>query len=103
MPFLAGRINGGSGNAKDRLPNGFIAEIKKFFYDLAGAANKGAIASLRELVTATQILFGTDFPPGGTSFDVANTLRELGMFSAADLRAIDRDNAVALMPRLART
>ena len=103
VPFLAGRINGASGNAKDRLPNGFIAEIKKHFYDLAGAANKGAIASLRELVPATQILFGTDFPPGGTSFDVANTLRELGIFSAADLRAIDRDNAVALMPRLART
>lgn len=103
VPFLAGRINGASGNAKDRLPNGFIDEIRKHFYDLAGAANKGAIASLRELVPATQILFGTDFPPGGTSFDVANTLRELGMFSAADLRAIDRDNAVALMPRLART
>ena len=25
-PFLAGRIDGASGNAKDRLPNGFIAE-----------------------------------------------------------------------------
>jgi hypothetical protein len=42
-PFLGGRIDGASNNAKDRLPNGFMSELKKFYYDLAGAANKGAI------------------------------------------------------------
>ncbi len=41
VPFLAGRIEGASNNAKDRLPNGFIAEIRKFYYDLAGASNRG--------------------------------------------------------------
>jgi predicted TIM-barrel fold metal-dependent hydrolase len=99
-PFLAGRIDNASASARDRLPDGFIAEIKRQFYDLAGAANKGAVASLLQLVPATQVLFGTDFPPGGTSFDVANTIAGLGFFSAADLRAIDRDNAVKLLPRL---
>ncbi|HXI29030.1 MAG TPA: hypothetical protein VNG89_11415, partial [Vicinamibacterales bacterium] len=74
---------------------------KKFYYDLAGAANKGAIASLQQLVPASQIVFGTDFPPGGTSAAVARTLKEIGMFTAADLRAIDRENAVRLVPRLA--
>src|SRR5689334_2267418 len=59
-PFLAGRIDGGSGGAKDRLPNGFLAEAKKFFYDTAGAVNRGALTSLRELVAPSQILFGTD-------------------------------------------
>ena len=43
------------------------AEMKKFFYDTAGAANPGAIASLIQLVSSSNILFGTDFPPGGTS------------------------------------
>jgi predicted TIM-barrel fold metal-dependent hydrolase len=100
-PFLAGRIEGASTNAREALPNGFIAQLKAFYYDLAGAANKGAIASLLQLVPATQIVFGTDFPPGGTSAAVAKTLSEIGMFSAADLRAIDRDNAVRLVPRLA--
>jgi predicted TIM-barrel fold metal-dependent hydrolase len=99
-PFLAGRIDGASGTAKERLPNGFMAEAKKFFYDTAGAANRGAIASLLELVPSSQILFGTDFPPGGTSRDVARLLAELGLFDAGALGAIDRENAVRLMPRL---
>jgi len=99
-PFLAGRIDGGSRNAPDRMPAGFIAEAKKFFYDTAGAANRGAIASLLELVGTSQILFGTDFPPGGTNLAVAKAVADLGYFKAADLRAIERDNAVRLLPRL---
>jgi predicted TIM-barrel fold metal-dependent hydrolase len=99
-PFLAGRIDGGSRNAKDRMPDGFIAEAKKFHYDTAGAANRGAIASLLELVSASQILFGTDFPPGGSSQEVARQLAQLGLFDQNALRAIDRENAVKLLPRL---
>jgi predicted TIM-barrel fold metal-dependent hydrolase len=98
-PFLAGRIDGASNNAKDRLPNGFMSELKKFYYDLAGAANKGAIASLLQLVTSAQVLFGTDFPPGATSLEVAKTLAAIGLFNESDLRAIERDNAVRLLPR----
>jgi predicted TIM-barrel fold metal-dependent hydrolase len=99
VPFLAGRIEGAGTNAKEAMPNGFTAELKKFYYDLAGAANRGAIASLLQLVPATQIVFGTDFPPGGTSASVAKTLAEIGLLNGADLRAIDRDNAVRLLPR----
>ncbi len=100
VPFLAARIDGASRNATDRLPNGFMHELKKFHYDLAGAANRGAIASLLQLVTTTQVLFGTDFPPGGASLDVANALSEITLLSERDLRAINRDNAVRLLPRL---
>ena len=99
VPFLAGRIEGAAAGAREALPNGFAFELKKFYYDLAGAANRGAVASLRELVAPTQIVFGTDFPPGGRSADVAKTLASLGLFSEADLRAIDRENAVRLLPR----
>ena len=98
-PFLAGRIDGASRNAADRLPNGFMHELKKFYYDLAGAANPGAVASLLKLVTTAQVLFGTDFPPGGASLDVAKAVAGLGFFNESDLRAIDRDNAVRLLPR----
>ena len=99
-PFLAGRIDGASRNAADRMPAGFMAEAKKFFYDTAGAANRGAIASLLELVGTSHVLFGTDFPPGGTNLAVARAVADLGFFSDGDLRAIERDNAVRLLPRL---
>ena len=45
---------------------------------------------------ASTILFGTDFPPGGTRQEVARKLAELGIF---DQRSIDRDN-VKLLPQL---
>ncbi len=101
MPFLAGRIEGAAAAARDRLPDGFLHEVKKFNYDLAGAANAGAVTSLLQLVPAARVLFGTDFPPGGSSAGVAANLAALGLFSPADLRAVERGNAAALLPRLA--
>jgi predicted TIM-barrel fold metal-dependent hydrolase len=67
---------------------------------VAGAANAGALASLLQLVSSSQVLFGTDFPPGGSSVDVAQALANLKLLGEADLRAIDRDNAVRLFPRM---
>jgi predicted TIM-barrel fold metal-dependent hydrolase len=99
-PFFAGRIDGGSRNARDVMPAGFMAEAKKFYYDTAGAANRGAIASLLELVSSSQILFGTDFPPGGTNAAVAKAVAQLGFFKEDALRAIERENALRLLPRL---
>ena len=102
-PFLAGRIEGNVQRLKDRetrLPKGAMHEMRRFHYDVAGAANEGALASLLKLVTASQVLFGTDFPPAGPSVKVVKALAGLG-FSAADLQAIDRDNAVRLLPRFA--
>jgi predicted TIM-barrel fold metal-dependent hydrolase len=99
-PFLAGRIDGGSRNAADRMPNGFIEEAKKFYYDTAGAANRGALASLLQLVPASQVLFGTDFPPGGASLEIAAALEAVGLFNESNLRGVERENAVRLLPRL---
>jgi predicted TIM-barrel fold metal-dependent hydrolase len=83
------------------MPDGFMAEVRKFYYDLAGATNRGVVSSLRELVAADRIMFGTDFPPGGTMVEYAESLRALAMFSEAELRLIERENAVRLLPRLA--
>ena len=103
-PFLAGRIDRAAGNLKDKMPQGAIHEMKRFYYDTAGAANAGAIASLLQLVASDHILFGTDFPPGGTSAGVAKQLAQLGLnLTAADMRNIDRENALRLIPRLATT
>jgi 6-methylsalicylate decarboxylase len=99
-PFLAGRIDGGSRNAPERMPNGFIQEAQKFYYDTAGATNRGALASLLQLVPSSQVLFGTDFPPGGTSAEISKALAAIGFFTDSDLRMIERENAVRLLPRL---
>jgi 6-methylsalicylate decarboxylase len=97
-PFLAGRIDGG--NVNDRMPKGFIFEAKKFHYDTAGASNRGALASLLELVPKSQVLFGTDFPPGGSSVELARMLAATRFFNAAELRDVEQQNAVRLLPRL---
>ena len=102
-PFLAGRIEQNVRNLKEReqrLPNGAMHELKRFHYDVAGAANAGALASLLKLVTSERVLFGTDFPPAGPSINTVKSLAGLG-FSEADLLAIDRENAIRLLPRLA--
>ena len=77
-----------------------MATLKTFYYDLAGATNAGAVASLLQLVQPERVLFGTDFPPGGAAADYVTSIRELKMFSEAALRAVERDNAVRLLPRL---
>jgi len=102
MPFLAGRVAGAAERHKEQMPNGLMAELTKMYYDLAGAANRGVIASLRLLVTPDKILFGTDFPPGGTVLEQAQNIRKL-MFSDAELKLIERENAVRLIPRLANS
>jgi predicted TIM-barrel fold metal-dependent hydrolase len=102
-PFLASRIDGASRAAADRMPGGFRNTLKTFFYDLAGASNAGAVASLLQLVPPAQVLFGTDFPPGGAAADYVGALRDLKMFDSAALRAIERDNAVRLFPRLGQS
>jgi predicted TIM-barrel fold metal-dependent hydrolase len=99
-PFLAGRIEGSLRRLKDhaqRLPNGAISEMRKFHYDVAGAANPGALVSLARLVAVSQILFGTDFP-SGHSRDIIAGLADVG-FSDYDVNAIGRDNALRLLPR----
>ena len=102
LPFLAGRIDGGSNAAKEALPNGFIAEAKKFYYDLAGAANKGAIASLLQLVRPSQIVFGTDFPPGGSAASDAKALTPPACSAKAICAPSTATTRSELLPRFAK-
>jgi hypothetical protein len=56
----------------------------------------------RQLVPPTQILFGTDFsfaPEPATHLTVDGLIRD-GVVDAAARRAIERDNALARLPRL---
>jgi predicted TIM-barrel fold metal-dependent hydrolase len=82
-----------------RVPNGVMHELKRFYYDTAWSAHPGALASLTKLVEVKQILLGSDYPYR-TGEDNVKGLIDYG-FSAADLQAIGRGNALRLLPRLA--
>jgi predicted TIM-barrel fold metal-dependent hydrolase len=100
LPSLTGRIIAQTASAemKQRLPSGPIAELKKMFYDTSNASNPWALAPLLKLVSTSQILFGSDFPFRSPD-ENAKGLRDIG-FSADELLAIDRGNALRLLPRL---
>jgi 6-methylsalicylate decarboxylase len=80
-----------------RVPNGVLHELKRFYYDVAWSAHPGALASLTKLVDVSQILFGSDYPYRSGE-DHVKGLAAYG-FSAADLRAIERGNAMRLLKR----
>jgi predicted TIM-barrel fold metal-dependent hydrolase len=100
MPFLYSRFTRQEASTKNReqlLPNGVLFEVKKFYYETAQANHPGALAALLKLVSVSQVMFGTDFPyrPGA---EAVGGLTAYG-FTPADLAAIDRGNALRLMPR----
>ncbi len=97
VPYITSRLNGVAQN----LPNGLLYELQKFYYDTAQAFNPYTMPSFKKLVPASHILFGTDFPLGGGSgAAVSKGLIENGGFSESELRGIDRENALGLLPRL---
>ena len=101
LPFLLSRFTKEAAITKEReqrFPKGVMFELKKFYYDMAQANHAGALAALLKIVSASRLLFGSDFPYQSAAETVAG-LSEWG-FSAADLRAIDCGNALRLMPRL---
>jgi hypothetical protein len=66
--------------------------------DTAGSNNPIQMAALKKLVSTSQIVFGTDFP-FGRSANIAEGLEEWGIFSADELRSIDRENAFKILPK----
>jgi predicted TIM-barrel fold metal-dependent hydrolase len=56
------------------------------------------MAALKKLVSISQILFGSDYPYVPIAV-TAGGMTNLGL-SAAELRVIGRDNAIAVLPRL---
>lgn len=99
-PFLAERLVRAPGTNKSLqqyVPDGVMAELKRFHYDVAQIAHPMALSALTRLVPISQILWGTDFP-FRFGMEYVKGLDEFG-FSLEDLRKIDRENALRLLPR----
>ena len=100
LPFLVERLTKlpiQDPKLAPRVPRGVLFELKRFFYDTAWSAHPGALASLTKLVDVSQILLGSDYPYR-TGFDNVAGLIDYG-FTASDLRAIERDNALRILPQ----
>jgi predicted TIM-barrel fold metal-dependent hydrolase len=87
-----------SAEVQASMPGGLIAALNRFFYDTANSAQPYTMASLTKMVTVSQILYGTDYPYASAT-DITRGLAGCG-FNEAELRAIDCENALRLLPRL---
>jgi predicted TIM-barrel fold metal-dependent hydrolase len=72
-------------------------EIKRFHYDTAQITQWGTLSALAKLVPVSQIVYGTDYP-FRTTVDHSKGVEAL--FGGDDLRKIDRENALRLLPHL---
>jgi predicted TIM-barrel fold metal-dependent hydrolase len=73
------------------------AELNRFFYDTAQVSVIGTVAALTKIVPVSQVVYGTDFPYR-TAADHTKGLSAL--FNGDDLKKIDRENALRILPRL---
>jgi predicted TIM-barrel fold metal-dependent hydrolase len=101
MPMIAGRIKDRYAIVKNKrdeyIPNGVIAELQKFYIDIAHASFPYPMAALMKFALPDHIMFGTDFSPEPMESTV-NEIPKLGI-PAKTWEAIDRKNAERLFPR----
>jgi predicted TIM-barrel fold metal-dependent hydrolase len=101
MPFLVRRSTAPTnpgGTAADP-GSGLPKAVREFYYGTGRSNNSGTMSALKQIVPVSHILFGTDYPFARVA-DEARGLRECSVFSAEELQAISRNNALALIPRL---
>lgn len=105
MPMLVGRIAGFAHSSRadfrkkfvELFPEGVEAEYRKLYCDTAQGYYPVNMAAMRSLVPDSHILFGSDYPYFAIGESVGG-LRKLNLPPAV-LRAIERENALALLPR----
>jgi 6-methylsalicylate decarboxylase len=102
LPFLTGRfIRLAQERKPAHLPNGPLPEFRRFYYELAQGNTLGQITALLKMVTMSQVLYGTDFPFRDGA-EVNAGIAAYG-FKPKDLRSIEREIALKLIPRLKAT
>lgn len=100
LPFLAWRL------AIPRVPpvweSSVHEKLRKFWYDIALAAGKSSLLSVKEVADPQRIVFGSDWPYTSDT-TVEWTVRDSmvpGLFTAPEQVAMNRTNSLALFPRL---
>lgn len=103
VPMLAGRMMNAVTRSKAVEqavgPDGVLGHLRKLYYDTANSAYTPTFAGLLGLAPLSQVLFGSDYP----YLTIAQNLEDMrnAGLTAAQIEAIERDNALALLPQLA--
>ena len=103
MPYLIERFN--------NLPNsdrryssftsqGVLAEITRFYYDTAIITHPAPLSALTHLVPTSQLVLGSDFPFRRATASVKGLAN---FFDAGEMKQIDYENALGLLPHLRMT
>ncbi|MER5295314.1 amidohydrolase family protein [Streptomyces pharetrae] len=105
LPYIADRLDLFGGHLTPPIEPGRVRDyLHRFYYDTAGPMSPSATPTLLAAVDPSRILFGTDWPPtpGHVIADVtAPALDADPALSDDQLRAINRENALRLLPALA--
>lgn len=105
LPYAAWRVS--LANAipefQERVPQGVMTYLQRFYFDTALAPSASSMAVLRELIEPRQVLFGSGFPSARSEL-VEQQIAELGastLWSTAQLAGIARHHGLSLFPRFA--
>jgi predicted TIM-barrel fold metal-dependent hydrolase len=96
LPFLTARLELLAQQRK--LAGGAAPILRKFYYELAQGNTPGQLAALLHMVPMSQLLYGTDFPFRDGA-EVNGGIAAYG-FKPEDVRSIEREVALKLIPRL---
>jgi 6-methylsalicylate decarboxylase len=89
---------------KDNIPKGTMHYLQRLYYDTTLSTSEQVLAALGQFVPKSQVLFGSDYPlvPEEVVKLERTMLEKSRVLDDVTRKAIDRDNALALFPRLAQ-
>ena len=87
--------------AKPAEKNSRLYHVRRFHYDTAGSANPIQLQSLKLLVPASQIVFGTDTPLASMAGTVAGV--QTSGLTAEEQRGVYRENLLQILPEHTRS
>ena len=91
---------------RDRAPRtDSLALLQKLYYDTALSTSEFVFGALKEFVPMSQVLFGSDFPyvPPAVLEAEKYSIENSKVLDDEGRAAINRDNALVLFPKFART
>jgi predicted TIM-barrel fold metal-dependent hydrolase len=107
LPYMATRLELFGGHLTPGIEPGRVRDyLHRFYFDTAGPMSPSATPTLLATVDPSRILFGTDWPPTPAQVvaDIAVPALDADPFlSPEQLRGINRENALRLLPVLARS